>query len=131
MPDEEEKIHIGLRGWKFNPKNVFDDDGELKPLKEMPEEDRVRVVRLSEIIGNACHFCMLKYPEEGWAKWKKADIVYGEPTSEVLLCDEHERHFLYWFFEEGGEDYKGEERMADAFHKWVNKGERAPEGYEY
>lgn len=116
---KEEKICIGLRGWKFNPDDVLTEKGELKALEEMSEHDRLRIVRLSEIIGNACHVCMLKNPEEGWDKWKKATVVYGEPTSEVLLCDEHESVFEIWFFEKGGKTYKGKEEMAEKFHEWL------------
>ncbi len=124
-----ERVSIGLRGWTFDPDNVFDDDGELKSVDDIPEEDRLRVVRLTEIIGNACHVCMLRHPNEGWDVWKKADAVYGEPTTEVLVCDEHEPDFLYWYFEEGGEAYKGEEELPDEFHAWIRDGGEAPEGY--
>ncbi|MDY7082656.1 MAG: hypothetical protein SXQ77_09685 [Halobacteria archaeon] len=130
MPAEEEKVCIGLRGWKFDPDDVFQEDGELKPIDDMPEDDQLRIVRLSEIVGNACHVCMLRHPEEGWDEWVKADVVYGEPTAEILTCDEHEADFLYWFFEEGGKEYKGDEMMPDLFHKWVKEGGEAPEGYE-
>lgn len=125
----EEKVCIGLRGWKFDPDNIFDAEGDMKPIDEIPEDDRLRVVRLREIIGNACHVCMLRNPEEGWDAWRKADAVYGEPTHEVLVCDEHEKEFLYWFWDEGGEEYKGENELQTRFHDWVEEGGEAPAGY--
>lgn len=127
--DESEKVSIGLRGWTFDPDDVFDDDGELKDLEEMPDEDKLRISRLTEIIGNACHVCMLRNPEEGWDVWEKATVVYGEVTSEVLTCDEHESEFLYWYFEEGGKAYKGDDKLPDKFHKWVREGGEAPPDY--
>jgi hypothetical protein len=121
MTAEGEKVSIGLRGWTFDPEDVFQVGGELKPVDEMPEEDRIRVVRLTEIMGNACHVCMLQHPDEGWDEWEKATVVYGEPTSEVLLCDDHEEVFERWFFDEGGESYRGTEELQRAFHDWVEE----------
>lgn len=119
-----------MRGWRFDPEVVFTEDGDVKPLEEVPEPDRLRLVRLTEIIGNACHVCMLRNPEEGWDAWRKADAVYGEPTHEVLVCDEHEPVFYYWFWEEGGEMYKGEDELQREFHDWVEEGGGAPKDYE-
>lgn len=125
----DEKVSIGLRGWRFDPDAVFDEDGDLKPVEEIPEDDRLRVVRLTEIVGNACHVCMLRNPEEGWSAWRKAEAVYGEPTHEVLVCDEHEPVFLYWFWEMGGESYRGMDELQTRFHGWVEDGGEAPEDY--
>lgn len=124
--DNKDKICIGLRGWKFDIQEVLDKNGELKALEEMSEEDKVRIIRLSEIIGNACHVCMLKNPEEGWDVWEKATVVYGEPTSEVLLCDKHESIFEHWFFNEGGKAYKGKEELQEKFHNWIKNSGFSP-----
>jgi hypothetical protein len=34
------KVSVGLRGWRFDEEEIFTDDGELKPLDEIPEEPR-------------------------------------------------------------------------------------------
>ncbi|MEF8826715.1 MAG: hypothetical protein V5A27_10325 [Halapricum sp.] len=121
------KVSIGLRGWRFDERDVFDEKGAIKPLSEMPPEPRQRVSRLTAIIGNACDACQLTREDE--QEYNVARSVYGEPMGEVLLCDEHEPDFLYWFREEGGDEYAGELAMADRFHEWFLDGGRAPEGY--
>ncbi|MFB6283315.1 MAG: hypothetical protein ABEK59_05185 [Halobacteria archaeon] len=117
----DEKISIGLRGWRFNPDDVFDADGNLKSPEEIPEDQRERIARLPDIIGNACHVCMLLNPDEGWDEWTKATVVYGEPRHEVLTCDDHEPVFETWFFDEGGEALKGSDNLADTFHAWIKE----------
>ena len=115
----EEKVCIGLRGWRFNPDDVFDSEGRIKKPEDIPEGQRERIARLSDIVGNACHVCMLLHPDAGWDEWVKADVVYGEPRHEVLMCDEHEDVFETWFFDEGGKALKGSEELQYEFHEWV------------
>lgn len=121
------KVSIGLRGWRFDEGAVFGTDGAIKPLSQMPPETRQRVSRLTAIIGNACDACWLVEDEE--ADCNVARVVYGESMGEVLLCDEHEPDFLYWFREEGGEEFAGEVALQEYFHKWFLDGGRAPEDY--
>jgi hypothetical protein len=47
----------------------------------------------------------------------------------VVLCDDHEVDFVYWFREAGGSAYRGDPELADAFHEWFAEGGRAPEDY--
>ena len=53
------KLSIGLRGWRFDETEVFTDDGEMRPLMEMSEATRGRLVRLTVIAGNPCDACWL------------------------------------------------------------------------
>jgi hypothetical protein len=121
------KVSIALRGWRFDEEEVFDDDGELRPLEEMSEETRERLIRLRVVAGEPCDCCYLL--EGSKADCNVARVVYGEPLAEVLLCAEHEPQFLYWFREEGGSRHKGDSHFADYFHEWFAAGNRAPEGY--
>jgi hypothetical protein len=121
------KVSIGLRGWRFDEDDVFDTDGAIKPLAQMPPDARQRVSRLTAIIGNACDACWLIEDEK--EECNVARVVYGEAMGEVLLCEEHEPDFLYWFREEGGEEFAGEVAMQEYFHQWFLDGGRAPEGY--
>jgi len=121
------KVSIGLRGWRFDEADVFDSNGSIKPLAEMPPEPRQRVSRLTAIIGNACDACMLLEDDERHCNVALA--VYGEPMSEVLLCEKHEPDFLYWFREEGGDEYAGNAAMKDRFLEWIADGGRAPDEY--
>lgn len=123
------KVSIGLRGWRFDEEEVFDEDGEFKRLEEIPEETRLRLQRLELLVTDPCQACWLIHGDENVAECNVAEAVYGEPRSEVALCDEHEPDFLYWFREEGGERYMGEDELKDAFHEWFAGGGRAPEGY--
>jgi hypothetical protein len=121
------KVSIGLRGWRFDEDEVFDAEGNVRPLAEMDDDTVYRLVRLSAILGEPCDACWL---EEGDVEaCNPAAIVYGEPLHEVVLCGKHEADFLYWFREEGGEEYAGSEELQDAFHEWFVDGNRAPEGY--
>lgn len=124
------KVSIGLRGWRFDEQEVFDADGEFKPLAEIPEETRLRLERLELLVTSPCQACWLIHGDEEIAECNVAEAVYGEPRSEVLLCDEHEPDFLYWFREEGGREYVGEDELKDAFHEWFAGGGRAPGNYD-
>ncbi|WP_152041064.1 hypothetical protein [Salinigranum salinum] len=121
------KVSIGLRGWRFEEREVFAETGEFRPLAEIPEDARHRLVRLSLIVDRPCDACYLVHGEKD--RCRAATIVYGEPLDEVLLCDHHEADFLYWFREEGGRELAGDDAFRDAFHEWFADGGRAPEGY--
>ncbi|KAB1196042.1 MULTISPECIES: hypothetical protein [Haloferax] len=123
------KVSVGLRGWRFEESEIFTDDGEFKPLDDIPEDARKRLVRLVTLVEEPCDGCYLVHGDEEIRQCRQARIVYGEPGEEVLLCDHHEPDFLYWFREEGGRDFVGDDVFADAFHEWFADGGRAPEGY--
>jgi hypothetical protein len=123
------KVSIGLRGWRFDEEEVFDEDGNIRPLTEMDDDTVYRLIRLSSMMGEPCDACWLVHGEEEIEQANPATIVYGEPMAEVVLCDEHEADFLYWFREEGGDEYQGSGDLPDAFHEWFLDGNRAPEGY--
>ncbi len=123
------KVSIGLRGWRFDEADVFDEDGELRGLDEMPEDSRNRVVRLSSLVGEPCNACWLVHGEEHIEECNPGTIVYGEPLAEVLLCNEHEADFLYWFRELGGREFAGSADLQDQFHEWFLDGGRAPDPY--
>ncbi|MFB6108870.1 MAG: hypothetical protein ABEJ82_08535 [Haloplanus sp.] len=123
------KVSIGLRGWRFEESAVFTDDGEFRPLDEIPEDPRERLVRLSYLVEQPCDACYLVHGETGVERCNAAAIVYGEPGAEVVLCDDHEADFLYWYREAGGKAHRGEASFRDSFHEWFADGGRAPEGY--
>lgn len=123
------KVSIGLRGWRFDEDEVFTDEGEFRPMDEIPEDPRSRLVRLQALVNAPCDACWLIHGDEKVHECNVAEVVYGEPLSEVVLCGEHESDFLYWFAEEGGDQFKGEEILQDEFHEWFLDGGRAPEGY--
>ena len=123
------KVSIALRGWRFDEDEVFAENGDLEALGEMPADTRHRLIRLAQITGDACDACWLIHGEADIERANQGDIVYGEPMAEVLLCDEHEADFLYWFREEGGSEFAGEAAFPDRFHEWFADGNRAPEGY--
>jgi hypothetical protein len=123
------KVSIGLRGWRFDEDDVFTEEGSLRPLGEMSEDARERVSRLTALVGEPCDACWLLHGDEDLAACTAATVVYGEPLAEVLLCDEHEAEFVYWFQEAGGADLRGEPELPDAFHEWFAAGNRAPEGF--
>jgi hypothetical protein len=124
------KVSIGLRGWRFDEDEVFTEDGQLKPLEDVPKEPRRRLVRLAAIHDARCDGCWLEHGEDGREEWRKAEVVYGEPLSEVVVCREHEPDFYYWYLEAGGDRYRGSAEFDDRFHEWFADGGRAPEGYE-
>lgn len=122
------KVSIALRGWRFDEEEVFDEAGDIRPLEELPEETRKRLIRLKVVAGEPCDCCWLLHERK--ADCNVARVVYGEPLSEVLLCAEHEKDFLYWFREDVGSMAKGEDNFADLFHEWFAAGNRAPDDYE-
>ncbi len=123
------KVSIGLRGWRFDEAEVFAEDGGLRPVDEMAPDVARRVVRLSALVGSPCDACWLEHGDEGLDRCEPAAVVYGEPLAEVVLCAGHERDFVYWFREAGGDAHRGSEALQDAFHEWFLDGGRAPEGY--
>ena len=123
------KVSVGLRGWRFDEEEIITEDGELKPLEEIPEEPRDRLVRLVALVEEPCDVCYLEHGENEIHRCREAEIVYGEPRGEVLLCPEHEPNFIYWFREAGGSEHKGTLEFGDRFHEWVAAGNEAPEGY--
>ena len=48
------KVSIGLRGWRFDEADIVSEDGVLKPLEEIPEEPRERLVRLVGLVDEPC-----------------------------------------------------------------------------
>lgn len=123
------KVSVGLRGWRFDETDIFTDDGEFRPLEDIPEEPRERLVRLVGLVEEPCDVCYLEHGEAEVHRCAQAEIVYGEPGGEVLLCPAHEPEFIYWFREAGGSDHKGTVEFGDRFHEWVAAGNEAPEGY--
>jgi hypothetical protein len=123
------KISIGLRGWRFDEEAVFSEDGEFRPLEEVSDDTRKRLIRLTYLQGKPCDACYLIHGEAEKKRANQAEIVYGEPMEEVLLCQTHEPDFLYWFREAGGSERTGTETFRDEFHEWFASGNRAPEGY--
>jgi len=123
------KVSIGLRGWRFDEADVFDEDGAIRDVDEMPEDTRNRIVRLSSLMGEPCNACWLVHGEADIEECNPGTIVYGEPLAEVLLCNEHEADFLYWFRELGGTEFAGSGDLQDEFHEWFLDGGRAPEEY--
>ncbi|WP_135826061.1 hypothetical protein [Halorussus ruber] len=124
------KVNIGLRGWRFDEDEVFTEDDNFRPVDQMPDDTRKRLVRLQALVGSPCDACWLIHGDENLPECNVAEVVYGEPLSEVVLCREHENDFLYWFGEAGGSQFKGEDRLQDEFHEWFLDGGRAPDHYE-
>ena len=122
------KVSVGLRGWRFDEEDIFTDE-ELKPLDEIPEEPRARLLRLVSLVEEPCDVCYLEHGEAEVHRCNQAEMVYGEPKGEVLLCPEHEPDLLYWFREEGGSEHAGSLEFGDRFHEWVAAGNEAPDGY--
>ncbi|MFC4551504.1 MULTISPECIES: hypothetical protein [Halorussus] len=123
------KVSIGLRGWRFDEEEVFTEDGDFRPMDEMPADTRNRLVRLSALVGSPCDACWLIHGDDDLPACNVSEVVYGEPLAEVGLCREHEADFLYWFAEAGGDRFKGQDRLQDEFHEWFADGGRAPDGY--
>lgn len=123
------KVSIGLRGWRFDEDEVFTDDGGVRPFDEMGEDTRRRLVRVGVLYGSPCDACWLIHGDDELEACNEATVVYGEPLSEVTVCDDHAADFLYWFREDGGIEHAETERFEDAFHEWFAAGNRAPEGY--
>jgi hypothetical protein len=123
------KVSIGLRGWRFEESEVFTEDEEFRPLDEVSEDARRRLIRLSYLVGKPCDACYLVHGEAEKRRCNEAAIVYGEPMEEVLLCDDHEADFLYWYREADGSEFRGSDEFRDEFHEWFASDGRAPEGY--
>lgn len=124
------KVSIAFRGWRFDEGEVFDENGDFRALDEMSRDTSRRLVRLSVLKDLPCDACWLVHGDENIRRCREPTVVYGEPMSEVLLCDEHERDFYYWYQEAGGSEYAGSEAFEDAFHEWFADGNRAPDEYE-
>lgn len=120
------KVNIGLRGWRFEEDEVFDDDGTVKPLGTMDEDTRARVLRLTERLTDPCDACWLEFGQDDVTKCTQAEVIYGEPRGEVILCREHEADFVYWFRQVAEEAVIGTVELQDAFHAWFHDGGRAP-----
>ena len=123
------KVSIGLRGWRFDEDVVFDEDGTVRDIVEMPDDTRDRLIRLSALLGEPCSLCWLIHGEDHIEQCNMGDVVYGEPLAEVLLCSDHEPDFVYWFQEEGGSEYAGTAALQDEFYEWFANGNRAPESF--
>jgi len=123
------KVSVGLRGWRFDEDVVFDDDGNVRDIAEMPEDTRNRLVRLQALLGEPCSACWLVNGQENAGQCRMGDVVYGEPLAEVLLCTEHEPDFVYWFQEEGGSEFAGTATHQDEFFEWFAAGNRAPDSF--
>ncbi len=121
------KVSIGLRGWRFDEEEVFDENGDLRPLETMEESTRNRLIRLRVLAGKPCDCCYLLSTSA--ADCNEARVVYGEPLAEVLLCQVHEPEFLYWYREDGGKQKAGTDHFADMFHEWFAAENRAPPEY--
>lgn len=124
------KVSIGFRGWRFDEHAIFDDDGNFRPLEEIPEDDRQRLARLTVLDELPCDACWLIHGDENIKQCNVPVAVYGEPFGEVLVCGDHEPDFYWWFLEEGGRQYKGDRELEDAFHEWFAAGNRAPEEFD-
>lgn len=124
------KVSIGLRGWRFDEPDVFDANGDLRPLDEMPDDVATRLARLSALVGAPCDACWLIHGDDNLQACNVARIVYGEPMAEVVLCTTHEVDFLYWYREADGHTYRGDDELQDRFHEWFADGGRAPDTYE-
>jgi len=123
------KVSIGLRGWRFEESEIFTDDEEFKPLDEIPEDPRQRLLRLSRLVEQPCDACYLIHGEADKKRCNPAAYVYGEPMDEVVLCADHEPDFVYWYQNDGGSDLRGDPEFADAFHEWFADGNRAPDDF--
>jgi len=123
------KVSIGLRGWRFAEADIFNDDGMFKQLEEIPNDDRKRLLRLVSLVEQPCDACRLIHGEDEIHRARQAAIVYGEPNDEVVLCEQHESDFRYWYQEAGGSEYRGTAEFDDAFEEWFDDGGRAPDGF--
>lgn len=123
------KVSIALQGWRFDEEELFDDDGEFRPLAELDADTRKRLVRLTALREEPCDACWLIHGDEEIHKCNVARYVYGEPLAEVLLCEDHIHDFYYWYQEAGGVDHRGTDRFQDAFHEWFAAGNRAPPAF--
>jgi hypothetical protein len=123
------KVSIGLRGWRFDEDVVFDDEGRIRPLGAMDPDARDRILRLTERVGDPCDACWLAEGYDNPEAANPATVIYGEPRAEVVLCDDHERDFVYWFRNVADEELIGHPELSDAFHEWYEAGNRAPQSF--
>ncbi len=123
------KVSIGLRGWRFDEREVFTENEEFKELSEIPADSRQRLLRLLSLVEKPCDACYLIHGEADKAQCNPAQFVYGEPMDEILLCADHEPDFIYWYQEAGGSELRGEPEFADGFHEWFADGGRAPSDF--
>ena len=123
------KVSIGLRGWRFEEADIFTDDGMFKELEAIPEDDSKRLLRLVTLVEQPCDACGLIHGEDEIQRATQAAVVYGEPNDEVVLCENHEADFRYWYQEAGGSEYRGTDDFDDAFGEWFDNGGRAPSGF--
>jgi len=123
------KVSVGLRGWRFDEDEIFTDDGLFRELGEIPLDARQRLIRLVFLVEKPCDACRIQHGEDELQRARQAAAVYGEPGEEVLLCDDHEAEFIYWYQEAGGSAYRGDPALADAFCEWFSDGGRAPEAF--
>lgn len=124
------KVSIGLRGWRFEEEAVFTDDGEFRDVEAMDEGVRERLSRLPDLVSSPCDACYLVHGEEDVEECEVAEVVYGEPRSEVVLCSDHERDLVYWYQECDGSGFRGMPEFQSAFYDWFQDGNRAPESFE-
>jgi len=123
------KVSIGFRGWRFDEDEVFDANGDYREFDEMTDDASARLRRLPTLMDRPCDACYLLYGEDHEERNTPA-AVYGEPRAEVLLCDDHEVDFYYWFLEADGEQYRGTEELQSAFREWFADGGRSPDSYD-
>ncbi|MBX0293787.1 hypothetical protein [Haloarcula nitratireducens] len=123
------KVNIGLRGWRFD-EEVLNEEGRIRPLATLEPEVRQRLLVLADRVVDPCDACWLEYGDGQIEECNVAEVIYGEPGGEVVLCSVHEPDFLYWFREAGGDEYAGDLELQEAFHQWFLDGNRAPDGYE-
>jgi hypothetical protein len=123
------KVSIGFRGWRFEEDDVFDEHGDYRTFEEMSDDASARLRRLPALMDRPCDACYLAHGDDQDERNTPA-AVYGEPRAEVLLCDEHERDFYYWFLEADGDQYRGTGELQAAFREWFADGGRAPDWYD-
>jgi len=123
------KVNIGLRGWRFDG-DVLNEEGRVRPLATLEPAVRQRLLVLADRVVDPCDACWLAYGDDQIEECNVAEVIYGEPRGEVVLCSVHETDFLYWFREAGGVKYAGDRGLQEAFHEWFIDGNRAPEDYE-
>ncbi|MFC3476528.1 hypothetical protein [Halobacterium litoreum] len=124
------KVSIGFRGWRFDEDEVFDEHGNYRDVDEMSDDTRERFVRIPQLVDQPCDVCYLEVGDADADEVNAPTAVYGEPRGEVLVCDDHEAAFYYWFLEAGGDEYEGSTELQDAFHEWIAAGNREPDWYD-
>lgn len=123
------KVSVGLRGWRFDEDEIFTDDGLFKELGEIPLDARQRLIQLVFLVDKPCDACRMQHGEDTLKRANQAAAVYGEPGEEVLLCDDHETDFIYWYQHAGGSERRGDPEFADAFYEWFGDDGRSPDDF--